>query len=82
MRFYLKILNSKGDQIDIIYKFRIEINPKLKYGKRIKKTWWNTNNLLKKGWEGVTTGQTLPAGNCLSSLKDDVFIVVLNCSTM
>ena len=36
--------------------------------------------LLSKGWEGVKTGQTVTAGCCLSSLKQGVFIVVLNCS--
>jgi D-alanyl-D-alanine carboxypeptidase len=44
-----------------------------------KNVWKNTNVLLAKGWEGVKTGQTGSAGSCLSSLKNDVFIVVLNC---
>jgi D-alanyl-D-alanine carboxypeptidase len=44
------------------------------------KRWFNTNMLLGKGWEGIKTGQTLTAGCCLSSLKNGVFIVVLNCS--
>jgi D-alanyl-D-alanine carboxypeptidase len=35
--------------------------------------------LLDKGWEGVKTGQTGSAGSCLASLKNDIFIVVLNC---
>ena len=39
----------------------------------------NTNLLLKDGWEGVKTGQTTAAGNCLASVKDSVYIVVLNC---
>lgn len=43
------------------------------------KSWENTNILLKKGWEGVKTGQTGSAGSCLSSLKEGIFIVVLNC---
>ena len=34
---------------------------------------------MAKGWEGVKKGQTDSAGSCLSSLKNDVFIVVLNC---
>lgn len=49
------------------------------YVKRTKGVWINTNILLKKGWEGVKTGQTGAAGSCLSSLKDGIFIVVLNC---
>jgi D-alanyl-D-alanine carboxypeptidase len=36
---------------------------------------------LKKEFEGVKTGQTITAGNCLSSLKNGIFIVVLNCKT-
>jgi D-alanyl-D-alanine carboxypeptidase len=43
------------------------------------KIWENTNILLKEGWEGIKTGQTVTAGNCLASLKDGVYIVVLNC---
>jgi D-alanyl-D-alanine carboxypeptidase len=39
----------------------------------------NTNLLLKDGWEGVKTGQTTAAGNCLASVKDSIYIVVLNC---
>lgn len=42
--------------------------------------WQNTNKLLMKDWEGVKTGHTSSAGNCLSSLKDGIFIVVLNSS--
>jgi D-alanyl-D-alanine carboxypeptidase len=49
------------------------------YVKRTKGVWINTNILLKKGWEGVKTGQTGAAGSCLSSLRDGIFIVVLNC---
>lgn len=45
----------------------------------MKKCWENTNLLLTKGWEGIKTGQTGPAGSCLSSLRDGIFIVVLNC---
>jgi serine-type D-Ala-D-Ala carboxypeptidase (penicillin-binding protein 5/6) len=44
------------------------------------KKWYNTNTLLGKGWEGVKTGQTLTAGGCLSSLREGVYIVVLNCA--
>lgn len=36
---------------------------------------------MKKGFEGVKTGQTITAGNCLSSLKNGIFIVVLNCKS-
>jgi D-alanyl-D-alanine carboxypeptidase len=43
------------------------------------KVWENTNVLLKEGWEGIKTGQTITAGNCLASLRDGVYIVVLNC---
>jgi D-alanyl-D-alanine carboxypeptidase len=42
------------------------------------KCWQNTNKLLNKGFEGVKTGQTYTAGNCLSSLRNGIFIVVLN----
>jgi hypothetical protein len=44
------------------------------------KRWYNTNVLLRKGWEGIKTGQTISAGCCLSSLKDEIYIVVLNSS--
>lgn len=44
-----------------------------------RRSWWNTNALLKKGWEGIKTGQTGAAGSCLASLRKGVFIVVLNC---
>lgn len=44
------------------------------------KRWWNTNKLLEKDWEGVKTGQTTSAGGCLASLKNGIFIVVLNSS--
>ena len=40
--------------------------------------WSNTNKLLKKGWEGIKTGQTLPAGACLASVKEGIYIIVLN----
>ena len=43
------------------------------------KRWTNTNRLLWEGWEGIKTGCTPAAGNCLASLKEGVFIVVLNC---
>jgi D-alanyl-D-alanine carboxypeptidase len=42
------------------------------------KKWVNTNRLLDKGWEGVKTGFTASAGSCLSSLREGIFIVVLN----
>lgn len=41
--------------------------------------WENTNILLREGWEGIKTGQTQSAGGCLSSLKNGIYIVVLNC---
>lgn len=44
------------------------------------KCWQNTNTLLGKGWEGVKTGITPTAGACLSSLRNGIFIVVLNCA--
>jgi hypothetical protein len=44
------------------------------------KRWKNTNKLLNKGWEGVKTGMTIPAGGCLASLKKGIIIVVLNCT--
>ena len=43
------------------------------------KKWSNTNKLLGSGWEGIKTGYTVAAGNCLASLREGVFIVVLNC---
>lgn len=52
---------------------------KIYYGKKSKKRWWNTNILLKKGWQGVKTGHTSAAGCCLASLKNGIYIVVLNC---
>lgn len=30
------------------------------------------------GWEGIKTGQTQTAGGCLASLRNGVFIVLLN----
>lgn len=45
------------------------------------KMWSNTNKLLKKGWEGIKTGQTATAGCCLSSLRNGIYIVILNCLT-
>jgi D-alanyl-D-alanine carboxypeptidase len=42
------------------------------------KKWSNTNKLLGMGWEGIKTGQTGPAGGCLASVREGVFIVVLN----
>lgn len=42
--------------------------------------WENTNKLLGLGWEGIKTGQTYPAGACLSSVRDGIFIITLNCS--
>jgi D-alanyl-D-alanine carboxypeptidase (penicillin-binding protein 5/6) len=38
----------------------------------------NTNKLLEQGWEGIKTGQTQRAGACLVSVRDSIFIVVLN----
>ena len=35
--------------------------------------------LLKKEWQGIKTGQTSAAGGCLASLKNGIYIVVLNC---
>ena len=43
--------------------------------------WENTNRLLDEGWEGIKTGQTLPAGSCLASYREGVYIIVLNSST-
>lgn len=42
--------------------------------------WKNTNKLLEQGWEGIKTGQTNKAGGCLVSVRDGIFIVVLNCA--
>ena len=41
------------------------------------KRWTNTNKLLGVGWSGIKTGVTQPAGGCLASVRDGVFIVVL-----
>lgn len=46
------------------------------------KEWRNTNKLLERGWEGIKTGHTIPAGACLASVRDSVYIVVLNCSNV
>jgi len=46
------------------------------------RTWKNTNRLIDAGWEGMKTGHTPSAGCCLASLKDGVFIVVLNSSSI
>lgn len=45
------------------------------------KRWKNTNRLIDYGWEGVKTGHTNSAGCCLASLKNGIFIIVLNSST-
>ena len=42
------------------------------------KTWVNTNKLLSLGWEGIKTGQTSSAGCCLASVREGIFVVVLN----
>lgn len=42
------------------------------------KRWYNTNKLLSLGWEGIKTGHTGPAGACLASVRNGIFIVVLN----
>jgi D-alanyl-D-alanine carboxypeptidase len=34
--------------------------------------------LLEKGWEGIKTGFTIPAGGCLASLREGIYIVILN----
>lgn len=44
------------------------------------KRWWNTNKLLLKEWEGIKTGITPSAGSCLSSLREGIYITVLNSS--
>lgn len=41
-------------------------------------TWENTNRLLSNGWSGIKTGHTTSAGACLASVKDGVYMVVLN----
>lgn len=55
-------------------------------GKKRKATWTNTNKLLDiEGYEGVKTGTTTPAGNCLvascSRGGDRVIVVVLGSAT-
>jgi len=48
-------------------------------------TWYNTNKLLNKGFNGVKTGNTITAGACLAaSYKDvqyDLVIVALGCKS-
>lgn len=68
---FMKIVNSEkyscqiyNDDLDDVFETMI---------------WENTNKLLKKGWEGIKTGQTPAAGSCLSSLREGIYIVVLNC---
>lgn len=71
-RLFRQIMNSEFKRYEYF-------TDQYKSDKEIKR-WYNTNILLGKGWEGVKTGQTLTAGCCLSSLKNGVFIVVLNCA--
>jgi len=40
--------------------------------------WDNTNRLLRDGWEGVKTGHTVSAGACLASVREGIYIIVLN----
>ena len=42
----------------------------------------NTNKLLKKGFTGVKTGITDPAGPCLAVAYKDVICVILKCRSM
>jgi D-alanyl-D-alanine carboxypeptidase len=35
---------------------------------------------LGRGWEGIKTGHTAPAGGCLASIRNGVFTIVLNCA--
>jgi hypothetical protein len=45
------------------------------------KNWKTTNKLIENGWEGIKTGQTNTAGCCLASLKNGIYIVLLNSAT-
>ncbi len=71
-RMFRQVMNSEVKRYEYF-------SDEFKSDKEVKR-WFNTNVLLGKGWEGIKTGQTLTAGSCLSSLKNGLFIVVLNCS--
>lgn len=42
--------------------------------------WTNTNRMLEKGWQGVKTGVTTPAGPCLCALSCHGLIITILCS--
>ena len=46
------------------------------------RVWKNTNKLIDMGWEGIKTGHTPSAGCCLAGLKNGIYTVVLNSSTI
>ena len=52
-----------------------------RYGLTRKIYWKNTNKLLWKGWDGVKTGATETAGNCLMAKHGDLLIGVFDCKT-
>lgn len=47
--------------------------------------WENTNKLLSKGYQGIKTGSTGPAGYCLASWYcaggADLIVIVLGCAS-
>lgn len=47
--------------------------------------WENTNRLLYKGYNGIKTGNTIPAGYCLASWynneEKNLIIIVLGCNS-
>ena len=67
--------NVMNAQTHRYYLYRVEESGTV----REPKHWDNTNILLAEGWQGIKTGQTNAAGGCLSSLKNGIFIVILNC---
>lgn len=54
--------------------------------KEVEITWENTNKLLDKGYMGVKTGVTVPAGPCLSSYYEQnklgIIVVALGCKAL
>jgi len=52
-----------------------------RYGLTRKIYWKNTNKLLWKGWDGVKTGMTETAGNCLMAKNKNLLIGVFDCKT-
>ena len=71
---FVKIMNTEEYECDFFHDDFESISET--------KIWKNTNKLLKKGWEGIKTGNTPAAGSCLASYREGVYIVVLNCCNL